>query len=540
MEKLMNKYFAKIVIAALFLISSAAVFGQGCGEGANVFSYQGRSVYLPVIVNGKKKYVKVKRAVTGERVLNIPEPLPIEFQFTFKPQKVRVEKRKVGDKYAGELIFEPSTTQTGDLYAIYHKADLNSDNSFSPGVFILPLSQPTDGAKARPRPFTFYYDFDGNLIGASPPGVTSSNPWEKEVRVRKLTSGLTMDVSDMEDGFYWFTLQGMSVINSQQNPDRCSKTTPPVLVEIRTIYDDPPPPDHKPTVEITSPITGDACQQKIITAVAKDDDNLPGSPYAPQTLRLTWEIRNKQSGAIVERRITPVGSPTNPVYTEKAETINLLPGDYTVKVTVTDGKYTASDDDKFDTTCSGAGIVYIQFDEPYQPLKDATRGIPFNYDPYREPNDWGIYRSRRGQCRSGKVRPDGEFLPFYNTGYATLPSSVEENKDKLDRIGNILKNDPEIMLYVLGYADFRNDLTYNKYLVDRRNGAVMKYLKDNYGVTEDRLVGGKAINNSNESAISRDEDPCSDGRMHDRRVELIYFKRNTVVTLPPYSRPLQE
>ena len=91
-----------------------------------------------------------------------------------------------------------------------------------------------------------------------------------------------------------------------------------------------------------------------------------------------------------------------------------------------------------------------------------------------------------------------------------------ESEPTLKEIANLLKNNPQINLYVVGHTDMKGKFEYNVNLSKRRAAAVVKELTTNYGIKSSRLspdgVGPLSPVATNET---------EDGRKKNRRVELV-------------------
>lgn len=520
MIRIFKGFLAAVMFAVFILGLSITVFGQ-CGIGANEFTLGKRHLYWFQDIEGVE-HPRLIRMVTGDRILT---DKPSEFQFTFRPENVRVIK---GEK----IKFIPSLKKesTGDLYAIYYsvpesavKPPININN------YILPFSPLPTSEKATPRfrPYNFYY-FKNGLELISPSNTKDDMP-PKEVKVLKLND-LEMDTSNLEEGFYWFTLQGSAVFNPSQNSDRCPKTTPPVLIEIRKkTYNNPP------WVTIRQ-IPGIGCEQRVITADLSDKDNEPESKVEHQTLSINWKILNNK-GVIVQQVKKVLGKDAR--YTDTITAENLTPGTYSVEATVSDTKDEKSDSKNFTLECSDAGIVYFQFDEPYDSPK---RNIRFNPANYQNPEDWVAFNGRRNQCRiTDGLYPTSEFPLFYQQLFPQKPlSPVETNTYKLDAIIAIMVKNPEYKLHFAGYADFRNSEDYNTNLVKHRLLVVKNYIKrraleQNIVIDDNRFTSEPRENNADTLAQYCYPDACDEHRKYDRRVELIYYTTKNPPKVPTYD-----
>lgn len=59
---------------------------------------------------------------------------------------------------------------------------------------------------------------------------------------------------------------------------------------------------------------------------------------------------------------------------------------------------------------------------------------------------------------------------------------------ELQKVGNIMASNPDLKVYVKGNTDIRGPSDYNQKLSENRVNAAIKYLKDNYGISEDRFI----------------------------------------------------
>ncbi len=91
-----------------------------------------------------------------------------------------------------------------------------------------------------------------------------------------------------------------------------------------------------------------------------------------------------------------------------------------------------------------------------------------------------------------------------------------ESRPTIEEIAKLLKNNPNLKLYVVGHTDNVGTLEYNMKLSERRAQAVVKELVEKYGISKDRLkafgVGPLSPVNTNET---------EEGRALNRRVELV-------------------
>ncbi len=59
---------------------------------------------------------------------------------------------------------------------------------------------------------------------------------------------------------------------------------------------------------------------------------------------------------------------------------------------------------------------------------------------------------------------------------------------ELQKVGNIMASNPDLKVNVKGNTDIRGASDYNQKLSENRVNAAIKYLKDNYGISEDRFI----------------------------------------------------
>lgn len=522
MKNLMNRYLGGLAIAIFILSTASSMVGQtqGCGKDSNIFLYDEKRTYVSRGVDRRK----INKAITGERLLSIENEFKFYFTFKTKDEVVRIVK---GDN----IVFEPSLTadKTGALSAIYYKANEDFTKQINGDKYLLPLP-PGDNGKpdAWLIPYTYYY-LGENMVFRVPPPPEPDPRQSIKVNVRKL-SGLEFDTDDLDYGFYWFTLQGTAVVNERQNPDNCTKTTPPVLIEIvrRLEYR-----NYQPTVSVK--VAGEYCYQKTITVEAGDRNNEPNDPLNPQMITLSWKITNKTTGAVVKSDKVTFTSAT---YNVNIPTGDIKLGNYTVEADVDDGRLKNStrgglDNTDLDLKCKGAGIAYFQFDEPFDSEK---RKIRFNAGYYTNPEDWVAVNTRvkvKNQCKNSQgLYPEQEFPDFYETffGKGTTPFPVENNTEKLKRIIDTLIANPNYRIIIRGYADFRNSDDYNVALVERRLQVVKNYLESRSKelgspITNERYTLIRNLYDSKSRCKYEGDfkNSCYVERRQDRRVELIYY-----------------
>ena len=566
MRKSGSKRFRSVLVPVLFLISAISVLGQeqtqvyqGCTT-ADEYFYPGNKTFINNNRNGEWELLSIDRAQTsdsrflftfrpnsggiihGENIIFtafmfgmddksyfVPNPSPYpnqpaeEFRLNSPAPLSRLNLKRYSQIPAddGALLnwnedFLTSITQSGEWYVIYQKEeDFNLPTNVE--RYIVPLRPeqlPTGNAPvavdARLFPQNFLYR-NNEVVYRSP---QDAPPPLKKSYVKKL-SALEFDTDDLEIGRYWFTLQRNTTVGGQT----CPKTTPPVMIEIKRREV-----NYAPKVKID--IHGKECEQKTITVYASDDNNRPGDPLNPQTITLSWTITNKLTGVVVKsNRVTF----TSAEYSTNISTADIPLGNYAIEVKAKDGFAEYDVDGVFantdlDIKCRGAGIVYFQFDEPFE---STTRLIKFDPAYYTDPESWVAFNDRvkvKNQCKLSEGRyPGSEFPLFYSLLSLTPPPIYEDtNTRALGRIIAELKNNNEYDLFIYGYADFRNSPDYNRSLVNRRLQVVQEYLERN-GITRDRLKSLTVDNFSDLRAQNCNPLACDEPRRHDRRVELFYY-----------------
>ncbi|MBK0399393.1 OmpA family protein [Limibaculum sp. M0105] len=115
--------------------------------------------------------------------------------------------------------------------------------------------------------------------------------------------------------------------------------------------------------------------------------------------------------------------------------------------------------------------------------------------------------------RDGKVAMTGV---LFETDSARLSA---EGKDLTARLANVLINDPELKVAVVGHTDNTGAFTYNLDLSRRRAEAMVNELIRVHGIAQDRLapVGVGPL-----APVASNETP--DGRAQNRRVEAVLIQ----------------
>lgn len=92
----------------------------------------------------------------------------------------------------------------------------------------------------------------------------------------------------------------------------------------------------------------------------------------------------------------------------------------------------------------------------------------------------------------------------------------EESKSAIEKIADLLNQNPDLKLHVVGHTDSTGDLKYNIDLSEKRAKSLVEFLVNNYSIDENRLnsfgVGPLAPKATNET---------ENGREQNRRVELV-------------------
>lgn len=110
----------------------------------------------------------------------------------------------------------------------------------------------------------------------------------------------------------------------------------------------------------------------------------------------------------------------------------------------------------------------------------------------------------------GKVALYGLFFDFDKA------SLQETSKETLGQMAVLLKNNPQLNVYVVGHTDMKGTLDYNLNLSKQRAETVVKTLVNEYGIASSRLIPegvGPLVPVSNNGT--------DDGRKLNRRVELV-------------------
>ena len=127
-----------------------------------------------------------------------------------------------------------------------------------------------------------------------------------------------------------------------------------------------------------------------------------------------------------------------------------------------------------------------EVDEYGKELDDDNDGVGNSIDA--EPNtEEGAIVNWQGVTVGGGDAVASGVIPsvFFKFDSAALDSHSE---DRLIIIAKIMKNNPNIKVDVVGYADQVGDPDYNKKLGEKRANAVVKFLTDAYGIDESRMT----------------------------------------------------
>lgn len=364
------------------------------------------------------------------------------------------------------------------------------------------------------------------------PGYIRTLPISK-VTVR--TSGDTelgnaeIDLGDLPEGEYWFTLQNKATINDGEHCElECNKTTPPVKIEVKKTVNNPP------SVNVVS--YGGECEPVSIKISAHDQDNEPGGSYPRQTISVSGEIRNKTMQTSTHLVFTP-GTTTGARY---SETINLgndlTPGEYEVEVRVSDGELSSSDKVSFliksredcePNVSIPAAALYFQFDEP---RKSETANAAVESS---DPRLWNA-KERRSKCTN--PYPSREYPAFTGEDLA-----LGSNTERLRKIGQFLEANRNFYLTIKAFTDSKACDSYNCNLGMRRAQAVKDHLDRHYKLQDENgnsRVTIKTINRGEADALknysrSLEGINCSDEQKWDRRVELYYTREKDDADIGP-------
>lgn len=74
---------------------------------------------------------------------------------------------------------------------------------------------------------------------------------------------------------------------------------------------------------------------------------------------------------------------------------------------------------------------------------------------------------------------------YYDVNKANITKSSSE---ELNKVGLVMSTNPDIKVNVKGNTDVRGSSEFNQKLSENRVNAAIKYLKDHYGITEDRFI----------------------------------------------------
>ena len=113
----------------------------------------------------------------------------------------------------------------------------------------------------------------------------------------------------------------------------------------------------------------------------------------------------------------------------------------------------------------------------------------------------------------GKTGHAAVYGIYFDTAKADIK---QESAPALQEIGNLLQQDPQLKLYIVGHTDGVGELQMNKDLSRQRADAVVKALITTYGVASGRL---QAFGNGPLAPVASNRDEA--GRAKNRRVELV-------------------
>ena len=113
----------------------------------------------------------------------------------------------------------------------------------------------------------------------------------------------------------------------------------------------------------------------------------------------------------------------------------------------------------------------------------------------------------------GKTGHAAVYGIYFDTAKADIK---QESAPALQEIGNLLQQDPQLKLYIVGHTDGVGELQMNMDLSRQRADAVVKALITTYGVASGRL---QAFGNGPLAPVASNRDEA--GRAKNRRVELV-------------------
>jgi len=401
---------------------------------------------------------------------------PISAADAVKPRASRIPEEKgqlvgVDESYLFQMSSE------GDLYAIYSYAGTKPPEV---GDYLAPRVMAGDGEGSSTKGF------------------------------RKVGSDKKFDTTGMPDGYYWFTLQKTGIFNNGAN--RCSKTTPPVVVEITPTPTPPPTPDPTPMPPIVSINIPVKCGSDLVATAEASDQNTP-----PSSLSYKWEpVREEQ------------GDGSNSFRIAKSKLRN---GEiYHFKVTVTNkyGKIANAEKDQIYACDGAAGIVYFGFAIPYS-------GDGAKYPkPIGSPETWVKGSSSNEQQQPYPKRPYREF--YERPGIETnVPDTVESNTATIARIVNVLSIEgKKFNIWLYGYADYEKKAQKfsNQQLSEDRFRQVQRAIEAAYNQRHpndpldiERIKGeGRLLGLGDTNAARCGQKRYDDIQRWDRRTEIVFLE----------------
>ena len=125
-----------------------------------------------------------------------------------------------------------------------------------------------------------------------------------------------------------------------------------------------------------------------------------------------------------------------------------------------------------------------------------------------------------GLITTGSIIQDIESkgkVSIYGVYFDTDSAEIKlESEETVEKIAEVLRENPELNIHIVGHTDSTGDFDYNIELSKKRAAALVKKLVDEYDINEERLkaagIGPLAPEATNET---------EDGRAKNRRVELV-------------------
>ncbi|HRB92657.1 MAG TPA: OmpA family protein, partial [Chitinophagales bacterium] len=115
---------------------------------------------------------------------------------------------------------------------------------------------------------------------------------------------------------------------------------------------------------------------------------------------------------------------------------------------------------------------------PEQKIIDSVSAPQFKYEPY---NDSALNKKiQEVESKLWKLTSIYFDLNKFNI--------TNESSEELKKVGILMKTYPDMRVNVKGNTDIRGSSDFNQKLSENRVNGAIKFLKDNYGITEDRFI----------------------------------------------------